>query len=304
MRKKTWSKFVQKGLLTELLVYVNPKRQKLKAVLLFAGIFFCLFALLRPQWGFKWREVKRKGLDIIIAVDTSKSMLAEDIKPSRLARAKLAIGDFTHELKGDRIGLIAFAGSAFLECPLTIDYGGFLLSLEDLDVNTIPKGGTSISSAIKEAMRSFPSAEGQDRVLIIITDGEDHEGDPLRLAEEAKKQGIKIYCIGIGTKEGELIFVEQEGGGKEFLKDSQGNAVKSRLNEDVLQKIALASGGTYIRSTSTEFGLNLLYKERLSKLQKHEFEGKLNKLYAERFQIFLGIGLLLILAQAVTSDKR
>ena len=304
MRKRAWAKFAQKELLAELLTQVNPGRQKLKAILFIAGVVFCVLALMRPQWGFKWQEVRRKGLDIIIALDTSKSMLAEDIKPSRLARAKLAIGDFTQYLKGDRVGLIAFSGSAFLECPLTIDYGGFLLSLRDLDINTIPKGGTSISSAIREAMRSFPAGEGEDKVLIIITDGEDHEGDPLRMAEEAKKQGIIIYCIGIGTKEGELIFVEQEGGGKEFLKDSQGNAVKSRLNEDLLQKIALASGGSYVRSTSAEFGLDLLYKQRLSKLQKHEFQGRLNKLYAERFQIFLSIGLLLILAQAVTSDKR
>lgn len=304
MRRKAWDKFAQKGLLPELLVTVNLSRQRLRAILIITGLFFCLFALMRPQWGFKWQEIKRKGLDIVIALDTSKSMLATDIKPSRLERSKLAIGDFARNLKSDRVGLIAFAGSAFLECPLTIDYGGFLLSLENIDVNTIPKGGTSISSAIREAMRSFPAGEGKNKVLIIVTDGEDHEGNPLRLAEDAKKDGIIICCIGIGTKEGELIFVEQEGSTKEFLKDSQGNAVKSRLDEDTLQKIALATGGTYIRSTNAEFGLNLLYKEKLSKLEKREFEGKLNKFYEERFQIFLAIGLILILAEAMISDKR
>lgn len=304
MRKKAWDKFAQKGLLPELLVTVNLSRQRLKAILLILGLSFCLFALMRPQWGFKWQEIKRKGLDIVIALDTSKSMLATDIKPSRLERAKLAIGDFAQNLQSDRIGLIAFAGSAFLECPLTIDYGGFLLSLENIDVNAIPKGGTSIANAIREAMRSFPAGDGKNKVLIIVTDGEDHEGDPLKFTEDAKKEGIIICCIGIGTKDGELIFVEHEGSGKEFLKDNEGNAVKSRLNEDALQKIALATGGTYIRSTNTEFGLNLLYKERLSKLEKREFEGKLNKLYEERFQIFLAIGLLLILAEMIISDIR
>jgi len=304
MRKKTWDKFAQKSLLAELLAQVNSGRQRLKAILLILGLLFCFIALLRPQWGFKWQESKRKGLDIIIALDTSKSMLANDIKPSRLERAKLAIGDFTQDLKGDRIGLIAFSGSAFLGCPLTIDYGGFLLSLENIDVNTIPKGGTSISSAIKEALRSYPAGEGKYKVLIIITDGEDHEGDPLRLAEEAKKEGIIICCIGIGTKEGELVFLEQKDGRKEFLRDNEGNAVKSRLNEEVLQKIALACGGTYIRSTNINFGLDLLYQGRLSKMEKREFEGKMNKLYAERFQIPLAIGLILILLETVISDRK
>lgn len=304
IRKKTWNKFAQKGLLPELLAQVDPGRQRLKAILLILGLVFCFFALLRPQWGFKWQEVKRKGLDIIIALDTSKSMLAEDIKPNRMGRAKLAIGDWTQNLKGDRIGLIAFAGSAFLGCPLTIDYGGFLLSLENIDVNTIPRGGTSISSAIKEAMRSYPAGEAKFKVLIIITDGEDHEGDPFRLAEEAKKEGIIICCIGIGTKEGELVFVEQEDGREEFLRDNEGNAVKSRLNEEVLQKIALATGGTYIRSTNTDFGLDLLYQGRLSKMEKREFEGKMNKLYDERFQIPLVIGFILILLEIIISDRR
>jgi len=208
MRQRTWNKFAQKGLLGELLTQVDFARQKLKAILLVLGLLFCFFALLRPQWGFKWQELKRKGLDIIIALDTSKSMLASDIKPSRLERAKLAIGDFTQNLKGDRVGLMAFAGSAFLSCPLTIDYGGFLLALEDIDVHTIPRSGTAISRLIKEALHSFTAGELKYKVLIIITDGEDHEGDPLRLAQEARKAGIIICCIGIGTQEGELVFMD------------------------------------------------------------------------------------------------
>ncbi|MBU4252558.1 MAG: VWA domain-containing protein [Candidatus Omnitrophica bacterium] len=304
MRKRIQDKFAQKGLLVELLAQVDLGRQRIKAILLILGLTLCFFALLRPQWGFKWQEVKRKGLDIIIALDTSKSMLATDIKPSRLERAKLAIGDFTQNLKGDRAGLIAFAGSAFLSCPLTIDYGGFLLSLENVDVHTIPRGGTSISSAIKEAIRSYPAGESKFKVLIVITDGEDHDGDALGLAQEAKKEGIIICCIGIGTKEGELVFLEQEDGRKEFLKDNAGNAVKSSLNEDLLQKISLATGGTYIRSTNTNFGLDLLYQGRLSKMEKREFEGKMNKFYEERFQLPLFLGLILLALEIIISDRK
>lgn len=304
MRQKARSRFAEEGLLPELLAQVDKDKQALKAVLVVAGICFCLLALMRPQWGFRWQEVKRQGLDIMIALDTSRSMLAEDIKPSRLERAKLAIGDFVRNLQGDRVGLVVFAGSAFLECPLTVDYGGFFLALENIDTNAIPKGGTSISAAIKEALRGYPQAEGKNKVLIIITDGEDHEGDPLSLAQEAKKAGVVICCIGIGTREGELIFATKDDGTKEFLKDAQGNAVKSRLDEELLQKIALAAGGAYVRSTNTDFGLEALYRSRLSGMEKREFEGKMNKLYTERFQIPLGIGLLLLLLELMVSDRK
>ena len=294
-RREAYWKFAQKELLPELLGSVPPANHALKAAILAAAVFFVLLALMRPQWGFHWQEVKRKGLDIIIAVDTSRSMLASDVKPSRLERVKLAVRDFAQRLKGDRIGLVAFAGSAFLECPLTVDYGGFLLALESLDTAAIPRGGTAIAGAIKEATRSFPPDDPKSRVLVIITDGDDHEGNPVRLAEEAKKQGIIIYCVGVGSREGELIFVEGGEGGKEFLKDDQGNAVKSRLDEELLQKIALSTGGSYIRSSNTEFGLERLYREKLSQMEKSEFEGRMNKKYEERYQIFLAAGLLLML---------
>lgn len=303
-RRKAQEQFCRKELLPELLCAVAPGSHLLRAGLLLAGIFFCLLALLRPQWGFHWQEVRHKGLDIVIAVDTSKSMLCQDIKPDRLSRAKLAIRDFIQRLNADRVGLVAFSGSAFQECPLTIDYGGFLMALDALDTAAIPRGGTAISSAIRETMRAFAAQGGKSRVLVLITDGEDHEGSALKLAEEAKKQGIVIHCIGIGTKEGELIFTETSSGAKEFLKDSQGNAVKSRLDEETLQKISLATGGTYIRSTSTEFGLDLLYREKLSGMERNESQSKLNKRYEERFQWFLGIGLLLIVAELFVSELK
>lgn len=303
-RKAAIEKFAQKGILQELLSSQNTRKQKIKIAFCLWAVMLSLLALLRPQWGFHWEEVKRKGLDILIALDTSKSMLAEDIKPNRLERAKLAIRDFTKSLRGDRVGLIAFSGSAFLQCPLTIDYGGFLLTLDSLDSEAIPQGGTSISSAIKEALRGYEGGEKKYKVLIVITDGEYHEGDPQKAAEEARKAGIAIFCIGLGTKEGELIPVINEAGQREFLKDRQGNVVKSRLDEATLQKIALTTGGAYLRSTSAEFGLELLYREKLSKMEKRELKGKMNKRYEERFQIPLTLALLLFLIEPFISEKK
>ena len=303
-RHKAWEKFAQKDLLADLDTQVDFKRRRLKAVALYLGILFCLFALMRPQWGFQWEEVKRQGLDIIVALDTSKSMLAGDIKPSRLERAKLSLGDFARHLKGDRIGLVAFAGGAFLECPLTVDYEGFLLALQDVDTNTVPRGGTSIAGAIREAAKSFPPGETKYKVLIVITDGEDHEGDAVAAAKAAKDKGIAVFCIGIGTPQGELIFAPKDDGTKEFLKDAQGNAVKTRLDEDQLEKIALAAGGAYLRAGAIHFGLDELYKEKISGMEKHELEGRMNKHYEERFQIFLLLGLALILLETIINDVK
>jgi Ca-activated chloride channel family protein len=303
-RSRALGRFAQKDLLKELLLQVDPRLQQLKIILLMSACFFCLFALARPQLGFQWQEVRRKGLDILVALDTSRSMLATDVKPNRLERSKLALRELTTKLKGDRIGLIAFAGSAFLECPLTVDYNGFFLALEDISVTTIPKGGTSLSSSIHEAIKSYAGGLKKYKILVIITDGEDHEGDPIQAAQEAAKEGIIIYCIGIGTQEGDLVFVDNEEGRKEYLKDSGGNAVKSKLNEDVLQKICLATGGTYVRATSTEFGLELLYNEKFSKMEKNELQAKMSKLYIERFQIPLALGLILLLLEMFVTDRR
>ena len=302
-RGKRLEKFVQKELLAELLSSVDLRKQKLKAILILTGIILGLLALIRPQWGFHWEELKREGLDIIIALDTSKSMLAEDVKPSRLERSKLAVRDLVKQLSGDRIGLVAFAGDAFLQCPLTVDYNGFLLSLEAVSTDAIPRGGTSISSAIREAIKSYAGGQKKYKVLIIITDGEDHEGDVQSAAVEASKEGIVIFTIGIGTKEGELILVQGESARKEFLKDQEGNVVKSRLEETPLQKIALTTGGSYVRSSSREFGLDLIYREKLAKMEKREVESRLIKHYEERFQIPLALALLALLLEPLMSDR-
>jgi Ca-activated chloride channel family protein len=302
-RARALLSFAQKDLLQELLKLVDTRRRTVKNILWFTGFVLCLAALARPQWGFRWQKVSHRGLDILIAVDTSKSMLAADVKPNRLERTKLAVTDLTGKLNGDRVGLIAFAGSAFLQCPLTIDYSGFALTVQSLSTDTIPRGGTSLSGAVQEALRAFSGGDKKYKVLIVITDGESHEGDPMPLVEQARKDGVIIHCIGIGTPEGELISVA-DGGQPEFLKDTQGNVVKSRLNEEILKKMALATGGSYVRASPTEFGLELLYNEKLSKMEKREFEGRMNKLFEERFQIPLALGLLLLCVEMLLSDRK
>lgn len=296
--------FAEKRLLPDLCLNFDSRKSRYKQFLFILGTTLVILSLMRPQWGFKWQKIQRKGLDIIVAVDVSKSMLAEDIKPSRLARTKLALADFVKQLKGDRIGLIAFAGKAFVQCPLTLDYSGFLLAVDALDTDTIPVGGTSISSAIEEAIRSYEGGLKKYKVLIIITDGEDHQGDPLKAAEEAKKEGIKIFCIGIGTKEGELIPVTDEKGNREFLKDKSGQVVKSRLDETILQKIALATGGSYVRATNKEFGLELIYKEKLADMEKRDLESKLAKQYEERFQWPLFLAFLILAMEFLISERK
>jgi len=295
---KLVEKFAQPQLIPFLASHVNFKRYYLKLTLLILVFFFSIMALARPQWGFEWQEIKRKGIDILIAIDTSKSMLTADVKPNRLERTKLGVKDLVKKLQGDRIGLIAFAGEAFMVCPLTVDYGGFLLTLEDVNTDTVPRGGTAVAKAIEEAMRSYEQISTAHKTLIVLTDGENLEGDPLRAAQEANKKGIKIFCIGIGTQEGELIQVENERGEKGFLKDEQGNFVKSHLNEDLLQKIAVVTGGAYVRSSGAQFGLDLIYERELSKLEKREMASKKEKRYYERFQIPLAIAVFFLMVES------
>ncbi|MFA5069569.1 MAG: VWA domain-containing protein [Candidatus Omnitrophota bacterium] len=283
---------------------VSFKRQRLRQAFVVLALLLCVVSLMRPQWGFQWQDIKRRGIDILFAVDVSNSMLAVDIKPDRLTRSKLAIKDLIlSKLSGDRIGLIAFAGSAFVQCPFTADYNGFILALDSLDVDTIPRGGTSLSSAIRQACDVYKDSRAKDRVLILITDGEDHDAGALGLAEQAKGKGISIYCIGIGTTEGELIPVIDHAGKRTFLKDGQGNVVKTRLNEDILKNIALTTGGIYVRSSGVDFGLEYIYNQRLSRMIKTDSQARTDKVFYERFQITVFAAFLLLVLAALTDDK-
>ncbi|MFA6321618.1 MAG: VWA domain-containing protein [Candidatus Omnitrophota bacterium] len=303
-RRKLMNRFVEKSLAGTIAPTISSERKTVKMAMIIIAVIFMVFSLARPQWGFEWKETKMKGLDILIAVDVSKSMLATDVKPNRLERTKFGIKDLVKKLNGDRVGLIAFSGTAFLQCPLTIDYNGFLLTLDDLTVNTIPRGGTSISGAIREAVNIFKGQDKKYKNLIIITDGDDLEGDPIKAAKEASEQGVKIYCVGVGTFEGALIPAVDESGERGWVADKGGNVVKTKLNEEMLKTVAISTGGSYVRATQSDFGLVLLYDKSISKQEKKDIEGKMNKQYKERFVYFLGVALLILLIEPFISEKK
>jgi len=303
-RRRLIERFADKTVIARITPAVSIRRKVIKALMLIGAASLALFALARPEWGFEWQEVKRSGLDILIAIDVSKSMLAKDVKPNRLERSKFAVKDLVKKLNGDRVGLIAFAGTAFLQCPLTIDYNGFLLALDDLNTSIIPRGGTSIPSAIREAMSAFQGGDKKYKVLIIITDGENFEGDALKAAEEASAAGIKIYCVGVGTPDGDIIPITSDDGRRAYLADRSGNVVKTKLDEDILKQLAISTGGSYVRATQAEFGLTLLYEKSISRLERRDIESKMRKKYEERFQIFLAAAIILLLIEPIISERK
>ena len=240
------AKFVAPHLRSKLTESVSGFRRVLQRSLLLAAIL-CLFAALAgPELGYYWESIHRRGNEVLFAIDTSRSMLTQDVRPNRLVRAKLAVDDMARQLDGDGIGIVAFAGSAFLVCPLTLDAGAFHQSLDAIDVHTIPQGGTNIPSAIEAARAALRRHPGSDRILILVTDGENLEGDALAAAQNAAKQeGLKIYTVGVGTAEGDLIPLSAELGGG-VVKDETGALVKSHLDETGLKAIASATGGAYV----------------------------------------------------------
>lgn len=289
-------------LVEKLLTNFRPWEHKLRAALLLLGVTFLLIALLGPQWGFHWETVTHRGVDIIVAVDTSKSMLAEDIRPNRLERAKLLIEDLVNQLEGDRVGLITFAGTSFLQVPLTIDYNSFMQSVQSLSSETMPQGGTAIGEAMDNAITAFDNVAAQNKVLLIITDGENHEGNPIVLAKQAKEAGVQVITVGMGTTTGELIPVTQDGR-RQFLKDEQGNVVKSRLEERLLKELSVAASGVYL-SGSDLTGLNSLYDQFIGKLKKSDYNTTKKKVFHSRYQIFLLAGILFLGAEMLVGLKR
>jgi len=303
-RTKILQSFTQEHLLKDIMFHFNPKKAQYKSILIVAVALFSVLALLRPQWGFRWQEVKRQGIDILVIIDTSKSMLTQDVKPNRLERTKFAVLDLLKKLRGDRIGLIAFSGEPFLICPLTVDYGGFQISLNDLSIETIPRGGTNIAKAIRESIKDYGKISSKHKAIIIVTDGDDLEGDPIAAAREAYEKGIKIFTVGIGSAEGELIQMRNQQGEFVFLKDNKGNIVKSRLNERLLKEIALITGGVYIKASGSQFGLDLIYDQEISRFEKREIEAKMKKKYHERFQFPLGFAALLLVIETCITTRR
>jgi Ca-activated chloride channel family protein len=302
-RQRLMTHFIQARLLPGLISGVSPARQKLRLWCLALAVTFTLLALARPQWGFTWEETKQRGLDIIVAIDTSKSMLAQDIAPNRLTRAKLAALDLMQQARSDRLGLVAFSGSAFLQCPLTIDDTVFRQSVETLDINTISQGGTALAEAINTARTAFKEGDNH-KVLVLFTDGEDNDEGALEAAREAAKEGLRIFTIGIGTPEGELLRITDLKGRMDYIRDSEGNVVKSRLNETLLQQIAGATEGGFYLPLRGAKSIDTLYEKGLAPLPKGDQTTRLIKRQHERYHWPLGFAILLLFLEMLLPERK
>jgi Ca-activated chloride channel homolog len=302
-RQKLLTRFIEARLLTQLTVGVSPSRLKMRFAFLILAVAFLIIALARPQYGFDMQEVEQRGLDIVVAIDTSKSMLATDIAPDRLERAKLAALELMQRAGTDRMGLVAFAGDAFLECPLTIDNTAFQQSVQALDVNSIPEGGTAIANAIDTALTAFKE-NGHHKVLVLFTDGEDNvnETQALTSAQNAAKAGLKIFTVGIGTAAGDLIRIADANGNSDFVRDENGNVVKSHLNEKLLQDIAAATGGFYLPLRGADT-MDTLYERGLEPLPKSDGKEKLIRRFHEQFQWPLALAILFLLAEIFLPER-
>ena len=282
-------------------VSVVKRRWRFAFVLL--GLAALIVSLAQPRYGFTWQESKRRGRDIIIAIDTSKSMLATDLAPNRLTRAKLAAQDLVTQLQGDRVGVIAFAGGAFLQAPLTADSNAVLTSLQELDTEIIPRGGTDIAGAIRTAMDAFGKGESDHRALIIFTDGEELDADGIKEAEK-QKETLKIFTVGLGSADGALIPLPGARGGTEFLKDNDGQIVRSKLDEDRLRKIAEAGGGFYLRLQNSREQMEQLIRDGLGKMTESDIDAKVSRQPVERYQWPLGGGILLLAISMLIGERR
>jgi Ca-activated chloride channel family protein len=299
-RRRALEAFVEAGLLAAVIPDADPRRRTARAGFLILASLLLALALAGPKWGFRWQEVRREGIDLIVAIDTSRSMLATDVRPNRLARAKLAVQDLLSQLQGDRVGLVAFAGTAFVQCPLTLDYGVFAQSLEAIEVGIIPRGGTALAQAIDAGLAAFEGRQGRHQALVLITDGESHEGDVQEAIQRASERGVKIYTVGIGTAEGELIPVEEGG----FLKDRKGQVVKSRLDEKTLEQVAVDTGGAFLHAAGPSLGLNELYQQHIAKMDRRELASTLERRFEHRFQWPLAGAFLLLLLERMIGDRR
>jgi Ca-activated chloride channel homolog len=301
---KRLQEFASARLLPRLAGTVNRFRRVLRFALLLLGLALAVVSLAQPRWGYEFQDVQRKGLDLLLAVDTSRSMLSNDVQPNRLERVKLATQDLINELQGDRIGLIAFAGRAFIQAPLTIDYDAVNESINDLDTKTIPEGGTNISQAIALAVETFGKSATGNRALIIFTDGEELSGDAAKSAKAAADAGVRIFTVGVGTPEGSLIPIAGEDGGTAFVKDSSGQVVKSKLDEKRMKEIAQATGGFYLHLENGPRSMKQLYTEGISKMTAAEFDARLSRRPIERYEWPLGAAMLAVSMSILIGERK
>jgi len=303
-RNAALARFVSAHLRLQLTRSISVARRRVQRGLFLAAFIGLFVALAGPLVGYRWEQVSRRGNEIVFAIDASRSMSTPDVKPDRLTRAKLAIDDFVNELDGDAVGIVAFAGSAFLVCPITLDYGAFHESLSAIDTNTIPRGGTNISSAILAAQAALRRRPGSDRILILVTDGEDLEGSAVVAAKAAAlSDGLKIYTVGVGTAAGDLIPLAPEQGGG-FVKDETGAFVKSRLDEAALKAVAAATGGFYVPLGTQGEGLSAVLRAIVGSVGKHDLAYRQQRIYIQRYQWPLAASLALLLASLLIGTRR
>ncbi len=302
-RKRAMRQFGDEALIGRHLVkHRSETRPALRFLLLLLALFFLIAGIIDPKVGSKVETVKRKGIDLYIALDVSNSMLAEDIKPDRLSRAKMAISNLIDKLDGDRIGLIVFAGKAYKLLPLTTDYSAAKLFLSSVDTKIVPVQGTAIGSAINLAARSFEK-DKHNKAIVVITDGENHQDNPVAAAKKAAEKGIRVFTIGMGLPEGAPIPMYDAGGNRTFLKNRQGKVVITRLNEQMLQEIAAAGNGTYARANNASVGLSKVLKN-LNKIQKQELATKQFTDYEHHFQLFLMLALIFLVLELVVTERK
>ncbi len=302
-RQKLTAQFVQSRLLANLTVGISRTALKVRMTLLVLTVATLLLALARPMWGEVSEQVRQRGLDIVVAIDTSRSMLAEDIAPNRLERAKLAALDLMKLAKNDRLGLVAFAGSAFLQCPLTLDDEAFRQSINALEVGIIPQGGTAISEAIDASLGAFKEDADNFKILVIFTDGEDHEANAEAAVDKAKNAGLHIFTVGVGTANGELLRVKDENGRSDYIKDEQGKVVKSRLNESLLKQLATSTEGFYLPMSGADTA-KVLYQQGLEPLPRSESTTKMIRSHRDQFVWPLGLAIVLLLLEIFWPERK
>ena len=301
-RKSKLKKAGDIGLIRGLVPEFSAFRQAVKFYLILLAFALLVLTVARPQFGSKIEETKREGVEIIIALDVSNSMLAEDIQPNRLERAKQSISRLVDRLENDKIGLIVFAGDAYTQIPVTTDYVSAKLFLHSINPGIVPRQGTDISSAIELGIRSFSPQMDESKALIIITDGEDHGEDARKSAASAAEKGIVIHAIGIGSPTGVPIPLTA-GASREYLKDRDGNTVISRLDEKGLKEIAFAAGGKYVRASNSSLGLAAIFED-IGKMKKKEIEGSVFSEYNDQFQVVAAIVLFLLLLEFILMERK
>lgn len=299
-KKRAIKKYGNPELLSELMPEVSPKRQHLKFWILFASITLVILIIAGPQFGSKLETVKREGVEIMVCLDVSNSMLAEDVAPNRLDKAKQMLSRLTDGFKNDKVGLIVFAGDAFTQLPITSDYISAKMFLSSINPDMVSTQGTAIGSAINLAMRSFTPNETADKVIILITDGENHEDDAIGAAKKAAEKGVHVNIVGMGQPQGAPIPL---GGSNNFMKDKEGNVVITKLNEQMCQEIAAAGNGMYVRADNTNTALKALQSE-IDKMNKAELDSKVYSEYNEQFQFLAWIALFLLIAEFLTMDRK